>query len=101
MRSIRTKIELLAAGLVCLGCNAKVAPPIGEDRDVPPQRGGTLRTAFFTDVRSLDAATAFDTASAAIESLICWAPSSCACIDWLTCAKLSVLRFTRSMISVS
>ena len=70
MRSIRTKIELLAAGLVCLGCNAKVAPPIGEDRDVPPQRGGTLRTAFFTDVRSLDAATAFDTASAAIESLI-------------------------------
>ena len=70
MRSIRTKIELCIAGLALLGCEGRVAPPIGVDRPGPPQRGGTLRTAFFTDVRSLDAATAFDTASAAIESLI-------------------------------
>jgi len=52
------------------GCKSGVAPPIGQDRDVPPQRGGVLRTAFFTDVRSLDAATAFDTAASAIESLV-------------------------------
>jgi len=69
MRSIRTKIELLAA-LAALGCSTGVAPPIGENRDGPPQRGGVLRTAFFTDVRGLDAATAFDTAASAIESLV-------------------------------
>lgn len=73
MRSIRTKTEralLLGAFVAAAGCRSGVAPPIGEDRDVPPQRGGVLRTAFFTDVRSLDAATAFDTAASAIEQLI-------------------------------
>ncbi len=70
MRSIHTKIELALAAAVLLACEGRVAAPIGQDRPGPPQRGGTLRTAFFTDVRSLDAATAFDTASGAIESLI-------------------------------
>lgn len=74
MRSIRTRIEPLLgavlAGAVALGCTTKVAPPIGERRELPPQRGGTLRTAFFVDVRTLDAAVAFDTASAAIEQLM-------------------------------
>jgi ABC-type transport system substrate-binding protein len=46
-------------------------PPLGARRaGAPVQYGGKLRTAGFTDVRSLDAATAFDTASAAIEGLI-------------------------------
>ncbi len=70
MRSIHTKIELALAAALLLACEGRVAAPIGQDRPGPPQRGGTLRTAFFTDVRSLDAATAFDTASGAIESLI-------------------------------
>jgi ABC-type transport system substrate-binding protein len=72
MRSTRTRIEgiavLLAAALPA--CEAKVAPPIGERREIPPQRGGTLRSAFFVDVRTLDAAVAFDTASSAIEQLV-------------------------------
>lgn len=80
MRSIRTKTDGHLRGgrwgarcllLLLLGCEAKVSPPLGVRRgDATAARGGTLRTAFFTDVRSLDAATAFDTASAAIESLI-------------------------------
>jgi len=82
MRSIRTRIEgtpasasRRGAALVVLllgasGCRSGVAPPLGEDRDVPPRQGGVLRTAFFTDVRTLDAANAFDTAASAIESLI-------------------------------
>ncbi|MFO0570303.1 MAG: ABC transporter substrate-binding protein [Polyangiaceae bacterium] len=90
MRSIRTKTEapcseqsvrggtgarrlayaVLVAGTLTAACRGGVAPPLGTDRDVPPERGGTLRTAFFTDVRGLDAATAFDTAASALESLL-------------------------------
>jgi ABC-type transport system substrate-binding protein len=73
MRSTRTKIERTALVLllaVGTACSAKLKPPIGHDRDIPPVHGGVLHTAFFTDVRSLDAATAFDTGSAAIEQLI-------------------------------
>ncbi|MEZ4224991.1 MAG: ABC transporter substrate-binding protein [Polyangiaceae bacterium] len=66
----RRGVALLGLAMVTSACEGKVAAPIGEERQGPPQRGGTLRTAFFTDVRSLDAATAFDTASSAIESLI-------------------------------
>lgn len=69
MRSIRTRTELFVL-LACLGCSTGVKPPVGEDRPGPPQRGGVLRTAFFTDVRGLDSATAFDTAASALESLI-------------------------------
>src|SRR5687768_10200080 len=77
MRSTRMKTEparfaalALAAGLCVSACKSGVAPPIGEDREGPPQYGGILRTAFFLDVRGLDAATAFDTSSSAIESLV-------------------------------
>lgn len=70
MHSIRTKIELALVGLTLLGCDARVAPPIGEDRDGPPRRGGTFRAAFFVDIRTLDPALAFDSPSGAIESLI-------------------------------
>ena len=52
-----------------LGCEG-IKGPRGEKRDVQPKRGGVLRTATFTNVRSLDAAVAFDTASSAIEDLI-------------------------------
>jgi ABC-type transport system substrate-binding protein len=72
MRSIRTKIELALVlfALACASCNSRVASPIGEDRDIPPVHGGKLRTAFYLDVRSLDAATAFDTSSTSIETLV-------------------------------
>jgi len=70
MRSIRTRTEALVLLLFCAACSTGVGPPIGEDRPGDPQRGGVLRTAFFTDVRGLDAATAFDTAASALESLI-------------------------------
>jgi ABC-type transport system substrate-binding protein len=73
MRSTPTRTEL--GGLLALvvwvaGCSTGVAPPIGKESGDVPERGGVLRTAFFTDVRGLDAATAFDTAASAIESLI-------------------------------
>lgn len=77
MRSTRTRTSrsllVLAAGaaLVTGACSKEgVKPPIGHARDIPPQHGGTLHTAFFVDIRSLDAATAFDTGSSAIEQLI-------------------------------
>jgi ABC-type transport system substrate-binding protein len=81
MRSTRTRTErpgphglalvgAAAALLALAGCEGRVAQPIGELREVPPQRGGTMRSAFFVDVRSLDSAVAFDTASAAVEQLI-------------------------------
>jgi len=52
-----------------LGC-ANVAGPIGVRRDVPPQRGGTLEMANYTDIRNLDPALAFDAASLPIEQLL-------------------------------
>jgi ABC-type transport system substrate-binding protein len=70
MRSILRKIELALFALVALGCKATVAGPVGEDHDGPPKQGGILRAAFFVDVRTLDAALAFDSPSQAIESLI-------------------------------
>lgn len=75
MRSTRTRIErFLCAALAALATAAcgkgGVKPPIGHARDIPPQHGGTMHTAFFVDVRSLDAATAFDTGSSSLELLI-------------------------------
>ena len=72
MRSTRTRTSLETAvlGLALSACTGGVKPPIGQVRDGPPQRGGTLHTAFYTNVRSLDAATGFDTAASAIEELI-------------------------------
>lgn len=77
MRSIRTRTErfLLAlaalAGLATSACSRDgVKPPIGHARHILPQHGGVLHSAFFVDVRSLDAATAFDTGSSTIEQLI-------------------------------
>ena len=75
MRSTRTRIEralsVVVAALATAACGkGSVRPPIGHARDIPPQHGGTFRTAFFVDVRSLDAATAFDTGSSALELLI-------------------------------
>lgn len=66
----RTEVAALGLGLCVLACEQGVEPPIGKSRDVKPQRGGTLRTAFYTNVRTLDAAVAFDTASAALENLL-------------------------------
>jgi ABC-type transport system substrate-binding protein len=73
MRSIRRTTELfaLAAALsTSLSCKSEVKDPIGVRREVPPQRGGTLRGASFVNVRSLDPAVAFDAASNMINRLI-------------------------------
>ncbi|MCC6216666.1 MAG: ABC transporter substrate-binding protein [Polyangiaceae bacterium] len=66
----RLGVAILGVALATVACEADVAAPLGPRREVPPTQGGVLRSAFFTDVRSLDAATAFDTASAVIEGLI-------------------------------
>ena len=62
---------LLAVALCasCIGCRG-IAGPIGQRRDVPPERGGTLNLADYTDVRNLDPALAFDAVSTPIEQLL-------------------------------
>jgi ABC-type transport system substrate-binding protein len=73
MRSIRRTTELIAlfAALgVNFACQSSVKDPIGVRREVPPQRGGTLRGASFVSVRSLDPAAAFDAASNMMGRLI-------------------------------
>lgn len=64
----------LQATLLCLlaltGCSRELAPPIGERRAGPPQRGGVFRTAFFTSVRTLDPAVGFTTTNAAVGGLL-------------------------------
>ncbi len=70
---MRTELHagsVLLSALLLAGCSTKVAPPIGKVRDIPPERGGVLRAAFYTDVRTLDSAIAFDTGSSTIEELI-------------------------------
>ncbi len=64
------RLAWLVAALGALGCSAEVSPPLGDRDAAVPVRGGTLRMASFTDVRSLDAAVAFDEVSHALESLI-------------------------------
>jgi ABC-type transport system substrate-binding protein len=73
MRSIRRTTELIALSAALstsLSCRSGVKDPIGVRREVPPQRGGTLRGASFVNVRSLDPAAAFDAASNTIHRLI-------------------------------
>ena len=62
---------LVALGLAatCASCRG-VAPPIGQHRDVAPERGGTLEMANFTDVRDLDPAIAFNVASTPLLQLL-------------------------------
>lgn len=60
----------LACVAVSLGCSGDLSPPIGERRDTPPTRGGVLRTAFFTSVRTLDPAVGFTTTNAALGGLM-------------------------------
>lgn len=52
------------------GCDSDVAAPLGERRDIPPMRGGTLRTASFTELRGLDPVATFDTTSGVIQHLL-------------------------------
>jgi ABC-type transport system substrate-binding protein len=66
MRMLAVAIVLAACACGCRG----IAGPIGERREVEPERGGTLRLADFTDVRNLDPALAFDTASTPLLQLI-------------------------------
>jgi ABC-type transport system substrate-binding protein len=63
---------VLALVLVACG-DDRVPPPLGLSAvhaDDTPKRGGRLRLATFSDVRSLDAAVAFDEVSHAIEQLL-------------------------------
>ena len=67
MRSIRTRCERSAAvGLFAImaatGCSEHLAAPIPAQNDdaASPRRGGTLRLASFTDVRTLDPAGSLD-----------------------------------------
>jgi ABC-type transport system substrate-binding protein len=61
-------VSMLASSLgpACAG----VRGPIGERRDVVPSPGGTLRIATYADLRTLDPALAFDSASQIVNQLI-------------------------------
>ena len=60
MRSIRKKIELLAAAALACACNSPPAPPIAGAGNSAPTRGGILHLASFADIKSLDPAVASD-----------------------------------------
>jgi ABC-type transport system substrate-binding protein len=65
--------SLLVAALVLLGgCDAALPGPIGSAGDpaAPPRRGGWLRLASYTNVRTLDPAVAFDEIANAIEHFL-------------------------------
>lgn len=71
MRWIPGKTSWLVALSCALpGCGGAPAPPLPAAGSPTPRQGGTLHAATFSDVRSLDAATAFDTVSSVIESLL-------------------------------
>lgn len=65
---MRWRLPCVAA--LALGCSSEVAAPLGERDAATPVRGGTLRMASYTDVRSLDSAVAFDEVSHALEGLL-------------------------------
>jgi ABC-type transport system substrate-binding protein len=75
-RSRAAKGFLVATASMALlagGCDDPVRGPLGPESDGlegPPRRGGWLHMASFTDVRTLDAAVAFDEVSNVIEHLI-------------------------------
>lgn len=66
--------SLVALGLALAACgDDRVPPPLGLSADAgddTPKRGGRLRLATYSDIRSLDAAVAFDEVSHSIEQLI-------------------------------
>lgn len=75
LRAERLSTLSFAASLsfVLAACSSDVRGPIGVQSDKnqgPALRGGVLHTASYTDVRSLDAAVAFDESANAIEQLI-------------------------------
>lgn len=60
----------LLSAAFCAGCEQKARPPLGERRKISVQYGGTLRAAFYVDLRTLDPATAFSSSASAINNLI-------------------------------
>ena len=70
---MRIRPEFGLAVLLLAACSDEVRPPLGTSSDRqegPPMHGGWLHAASFADVRSLDAAVAFDEASNIIEQLL-------------------------------
>ena len=70
MARLTSSLCAVALASAVVGCRSEVKPPIGQDRPGPPQRGGILRTAFYTDVRGLDPAIAYSTTAAALQGLV-------------------------------
>lgn len=70
--SLRARAVLVVGALLGAfgaGCEG-LQGPIGERREGPPQRGGTLELANYSDVRTLDPAVAFDQVSIPFLQLI-------------------------------
>ncbi|HEY6561099.1 MAG TPA: ABC transporter substrate-binding protein [Polyangiaceae bacterium] len=67
LRACASLAVLLA---LCAGCRRSLKLPSGERRPVPPQRGGVLRTATYTDVRGLDPALIMDEMSGILGRLM-------------------------------
>ena len=75
MRSTHTTLEALAfsaALFACGGCREPLAAPIpsAHGPDAPPRRGGTLRLAWFQDIRTLDPAAPSDGYAVQAEHLL-------------------------------
>lgn len=70
MRRALALRSMFAAAVCLTACRSAVKGPIGAHRDVPVVRGGVLRTAGYTDVRTLDPVLSSDSPSATLEALI-------------------------------
>lgn len=71
--SVMTRWLVAATCLLAAACDDPVRGPLGvesDDNHGPPERGGWLHVASFADIRSLDAAVAFDAVANSIEQLI-------------------------------
>ena len=66
----RRELSALLIAASGLGCTPRLSAPIGEARDTPPRKGGTLNVATFVHVRSIDPAVAFDEGSEPIVRLV-------------------------------